>query len=101
MVHLEIKFIHVAIIFIVIIVAYINIKFRKRLNKSNKKGYKSIKNDEDVDIERLIIPSEDVNNELKKLLTEDRHLEAVKIYREATGTSLGEAKKYIDYLRGK
>ncbi|MEG6617205.1 50S ribosomal protein L7/L12 [Peptococcaceae bacterium 1198_IL3148] len=39
-----------------------------------------------------------IDNELKKLISEGKEVEAVKRYRIATGVGLIEAKKYIDSL---
>src|SRR5699024_12106968 len=39
-----------------------------------------------------------IDNELKKLIAENKEVEAVKRYRITTGAGLVEAKKYIDSL---
>lgn len=49
-------------------------------------------------VEHLNIP-DNIDEELKKLIRNGRETQAVKKYRYETGSSLVEAKKYIDTLK--
>lgn len=85
------------IIVVVIIATYMGIQN----SKIDKRLYRNNNDIKDKDFEKLIIPEDDVNEELKKLVNDGEYLDAVKKYRQATGTGLRESKEYIDYIRDK
>lgn len=52
-----------------------------------------------VDIPIKDMSIEELNLELKELILKDKRIEAIKIYRRATGKDLEEAKNYINNLK--
>lgn len=52
-----------------------------------------------VDIPIRDMSIEELNLELKELILNDKRIEAIKMYRIATGKDLEEAKDYINNLR--
>lgn len=51
-----------------------------------------------VDIPIEDMSMQEVNDKLKELISKDKRMEAIKIYRIATGKNLEEAKDYINNL---
>ncbi|GFP76159.1 ribosomal protein L7/L12 [Clostridium fungisolvens] len=44
------------------------------------------------------VPETSVDDEVERLIAEGKKIKAIKIYRQATGAGLKEAKEYIDLL---
>lgn len=51
-----------------------------------------------VDIQIEDMSTEELNTKLKELILKDERIEAIKVYRIATGKDLEEAKSYINNL---
>ncbi|WP_205911138.1 DNA-binding protein [Clostridium sporogenes] len=65
-----------------IVFSIINYKFATKVNETTL-------SDEEL---------ENINNELRELIKEDKSIEAIKKYRTATGADLIQAKEYVDSL---